>query len=83
MKSPPQKMNVFKMTKRFEKNSSRKRIINITSGMRNQLTNLYNAVSASVAATRDGVAERLQSMHETASLLYIRMIENMNMDGRD
>ena len=45
--------------------------------MRNQLTKLYNAVSAPVAATRDALTERLQSVHETASLLYNRMTENM------
>ena len=45
--------------------------------MKNQLTKLYNAVSASVAATRDALAERLQSVRETASLLYNRMVENM------
>ena len=45
--------------------------------MRNQLTKLYNAVSAPVAATRDALAERLQSVCETASLLYNRMVENM------
>ena len=45
--------------------------------MRNQLTKLYNAVSAPVAATRDALAERLQSVRETASLLYNRMMENM------
>ena len=45
--------------------------------MKNQLTKLYNAVSAPVAATRDALAERLQSVRETASLLYNRMVENM------
>ena len=45
--------------------------------MRNQLTKLYNAVSAPVAATRDALAERLQSVCETVSLLYNRMVENM------
>ena len=45
--------------------------------MRNQLTKLCNAVSAPVAATRDALAERLQSVRETASLLYNRMVENM------
>ena len=49
--------------------------------MRNQLTKLYNAVSAPVAARP---AERLQSVHETASLLYNRMMENIwAMDRRD
>ena len=45
--------------------------------MRNQLTKLYNAVSAPVTATRDALAERLQSVRDTASLLYNRMMENM------
>ena len=45
--------------------------------MRNQLTKLYNAVSAPVTATRDALAERLQSVRETTSLLYNRMMENM------
>ena len=45
--------------------------------MRNQLTKLYNAVSAPVTTTRDALAERLQSVRDTASLLYNRMMENM------
>ena len=45
--------------------------------MRNHLTKLYNAVSAPVRATRDALAERLQSVRETASLLCNRMMENM------
>ena len=45
--------------------------------MRNQLTKLCNAVSALVTATRDAPAERLQSVRETTSLLYNRMMENM------
>ena len=44
--------------------------------MINQLTKLYNAVSAPVAATRDALAERLLSVRNTASLLYNRMMEN-------
>ena len=44
--------------------------------MRNQLTKLCNAVSAPVTATQDALAERLQSVRDTASLLYNRM-ENM------
>ena len=62
---------------KFEKNFPRKPIINMTSWMRNQLTKLYNAVSAPVTATRDALAERLQGVRETASLLYNRMMENM------
>ena len=46
----------------------------MTSWMRSQLTKLYNAVSAPVAATP---GERLQTVLETASLLYHRMMENM------
>ena len=42
------------------------------SWFQNTITNLYNAVSAPVAATRDALAERLQSVHDTASLLYNR-----------
>ena len=49
----------------------------MTSWMKNQLTKLYNAISAPVAATRDALTERLQSVRETASLLYNRMVENM------
>ena len=45
--------------------------------LRNTISKLYNAVSAPVAATRDALAERLQSVRETASLLYNRMMENM------
>ena len=45
--------------------------------MKNQLTKLYNAVSAPVAAKRDATAERLQNICETASLWYNRMVENM------
>ena len=45
--------------------------------MRNQLAKLYNAVSASVAATRDALTERLQSVRESAFLLYNKMMKNM------
>ena len=44
--------------------------------MRNTISKLYNAVSTPVAATRDALAERLQSVCETASLLYNRMVED-------
>ena len=49
----------------------------MTSWMKNQLTKLYNAVSAPVAATRDALTERLRSIRDTLSLLYNRMMENM------
>ena len=45
--------------------------------LRNTNSKLYNAVSAPVAATRDALADRLQSVRETASLLYNKMMENM------
>ena len=45
--------------------------------LRNTVSKLYNAVSAPVIATRDAPAERLQSVRDTASLLYNRMMENM------
>ena len=45
--------------------------------MRNQLAKLYNAVPAPVAATRDALTERLQSVRETASLLYNKIIDNI------
>ena len=50
--------------------------------MRNTISKLYNAVSAPVAAKRDALAERLQSIRETASLLYNRMMENIGY-GRE
>ena len=45
--------------------------------LRNTISKLSNVVSAPVAKTRDALAERLQSVHETTSLLYNRMMENM------
>ena len=54
----------------------------MTSCMRNQIANLYNAVSAPVAVTRDALAEILQSVRETASLLYNRTIDNIKF-GRE
>ena len=45
--------------------------------LRNTISKLYSAVSAPVTATRDALVERLQSVHDTASLLYNRMMENM------
>ena len=47
------------------------------SWFRNTITNLYNAVSAPVAATRDALTEILQSVRDTASLLYNRMMNNI------
>lgn len=45
--------------------------------MRNQLAKLCNAVSAPVSLTREALAERLQSLRKTVSILYNRMMENM------
>ena len=47
------------------------------SWFRNTITNLYNAVSAPVAATRDVLTERLQSVRDTASLLCNKMMNNI------
>ena len=47
------------------------------SWMNNQLTKLYNAVSAPVAARRDPPPKMLQSIPETTSLLDNRMMKNM------
>ena len=49
---------------------------------RNTISKLYNVVLALVASIRDEIAERLQSVCETASLLYNRMMENMGY-GRE
>ena len=45
--------------------------------LRNTISKLYNVVSAPVAATRDALAERLQSVRETASLLYNGLMEKI------
>ena len=50
--------------------------------LRNAISRLYNAASAPVAATGDALAEKLQSVRETTSLLYNRMMENMGY-GRE
>ena len=47
----------------------------MTSWMR--ISKLYNAVSALVAATTYALAERLQSVRKTISLLYNRMMDNI------
>ena len=45
--------------------------------MRNAISKLYKTVAAPVAATRDSLTGRLQSVRDTSSLLYNRMMENM------
>ena len=49
----------------------------MNSFLRNTISKLYNAVSEPVTATRHALAERLQNVGESASLLYNRMMENM------
>lgn len=49
----------------------------MTSWMRAQLTKLYNAASTPVAETRDALEERLQSVRESASLLYNRVMQDI------
>ena len=56
---------------------SHKCIINMYNWMKNQITDLYNAVSAPVAATRDALTEQFQGVCDTASLLYNRMMDNI------
>ena len=51
--------------------------------MRNQISKLYSAVSAPVAATHDALTERLQSVRDTASLLYNRMMNNIGETLKD
>ena len=38
--------------------------------MKNQISKLYNAVSAPVAASRDALSERLESVLEVGTVLY-------------
>ena len=44
----------------------------MTSWMRIEIAKLYHAVSAPVAATRDALTERMQSIREIGSLLCNR-----------
>ena len=46
--------------------------------MKNQISKLYSAILAPVAATRDAVSERLQNVRDTASLLYNRTMNNID-----
>ena len=50
--------------------------------LRIAISKLYNTISAPVAATRNALAERLQSVHETASLLKNRMMDKIS-NGRE
>ena len=50
--------------------------------LRNTISKLHNTVAAPVTAIWDALAKRLQSIRDTASLLYNRMMENMGY-GRE
>ena len=54
--------------------SNSKNIYNkrMSSWMRNMISNLYNAVSAPVAATHDALRKKLDSVSGTVTLLYNR-----------
>ena len=52
-------------------------MIIITSWMQNRVTSLCNVVSALLRATEEALAERLQSVRETVSLLYNTMKQNI------
>ena len=43
----------------------------------NTISKLYKALSAPAAATTDALAERLQSVSETASLSYSKMMDDI------
>ena len=51
--------------------------------LRNAISKLYSTVSAPVTATRNALTERLQSIHDTVSLLYNRMMENMGYEQQE
>ena len=44
---------------------------------RNAISKLYDAVSAPVATTRDALAERLESVRDSVSLLYRKTKERL------
>ena len=58
----------------YKRYPNKKPIKKITSWMRNTISKLYQAI---VEATRDALAERLQSIRESASLIYNRMMDNI------
>ena len=61
----------------YKRYPNKKPTTKMTSWMRNTISKSYQAVSAIVEATRDALAERLQNVHEVASLLYNRMMDNI------
>ena len=48
--------------------------------MKNQISKLYSAVLAPVAASRDALSERLQSFRDTAFLLYNRSMHHIGYE---
>ena len=61
------KLNLYKNQQYL----NQKPIINIASWIKSIITNLYNIVLALIAATRDALAERLQSVrHYTRLVRY-------------
>ena len=48
--------------------------------LRKTISRLYNAVSTTAVATQKALAERLQNIPETASLLYKRMTNNIEYE---
>ena len=69
-------MNMPKLS-RNQQHSNKEPLLNISNWMKIQIANLCKTVPAPVAATRDVLAERLQSIGETASSLYNRMMDNI------
>ena len=49
--------------------------------LRNSISKLYEFVSTPVAATRDALADRLQSVRDTVTLLYKRTKEKLGYNG--
>ena len=67
----------LEMTIKFEKIFPKIYNKEMNTFLRNTVSKLYNAVSAPVTATRDSLAERLQSVRYSVSSLHNRMVENM------
>ena len=75
-------MNVSDLPMNQKYAEPKNNIIKMNSWTRNQLAKLYNALSAPLAATRDALVEKLESICETAGLLYTKMMDNMGYGER-
>ena len=64
-----------------KKKLNEKPIINMTNWMKSQMGNLCNFVLAPVTVTWVVIAKKLQSVNETGSLLYNRMMDNTRYGG--